>query len=92
MRFLLTLKQTSSGANHASTAISRQLESLSALAIATESMSTTEQRVANTAQDAAEAIQNTDGVALEGQKIVSENNRYYCTFIGANYDCGDCCQ
>ncbi|MBQ4851617.1 methyl-accepting chemotaxis protein [Pseudoalteromonas sp. MMG012] len=69
---LADAKQTSSGANHASTAISRQLESLSALAIATESMSTTEQRVANTAQDAAEAIQNTDGVALEGQKIVSE--------------------
>lgn len=66
-------KQTSSGANHASTAISRQLESLNALATATKSMSDTEQRVANTAQDAAEAIQNTDGAALEGQKIVSEN-------------------
>ncbi|TMP42200.1 chemotaxis protein [Pseudoalteromonas citrea] len=69
---LADAKQTSSGANHASTAISRQLESLSALALATENMSTTEQRVATTAQEAAEAIQSTDSAALDGQKIVTE--------------------
>ncbi len=65
-------KQTSSGANQSSNAISRQLQSLTSLTAATEHMSETEQRVANSAQEAAEAIQKTDSAAVEGQRIVSQ--------------------
>jgi methyl-accepting chemotaxis protein len=63
-------KQTSSGANQSSNAISRQLESLNSLATATEHMAETELRVANSAQEAADAIQKTDTAAMEGQKVV----------------------
>jgi methyl-accepting chemotaxis protein len=69
---LADAKQTSSGANHTSIEISRQLDSLSALALATDNMSSTEQKVATAAQEAADAIQQTDSAALDGQKIVTD--------------------
>lgn len=69
---LADAKQTSHQANQSRKEISRQVNALGALVEATASMSATEQRVANTAQEAASAIQNTDGAAQEGQRVVSD--------------------
>ncbi|KZN30949.1 methyl-accepting chemotaxis protein [Pseudoalteromonas luteoviolacea] len=70
---LADAKQTSAGANHATQAIQRQLESLNSLVDATANMSNTEQQVANTAQQAAEAIKTTDGLASDGEGIVVQS-------------------
>lgn len=69
---LADAKQTSHQANQSRKEISRQVNALGALVEATASMSATEQRVANTAEEAASAIQNTDAAAQEGQRVVSD--------------------
>ncbi|ESP93781.1 MULTISPECIES: methyl-accepting chemotaxis protein [Pseudoalteromonas] len=70
---LADAKQTSAGANHATQAIQRQLESLNSLVNSTANMSNTEQQVASTAQQAAEAIKTTDGLAQDGEGIVEQS-------------------
>ena len=71
-KILQDASQTSKGANLTNEAIHQQLAALESLATATNEMAATSVVISSTAQEAAQAVEQTDRSAQQGQTIVND--------------------
>ncbi|MBE0362701.1 methyl-accepting chemotaxis protein [Pseudoalteromonas ulvae UL12] len=71
-KILQDATQTSKGANLTNEAIHQQLAALESLATATNEMAATSVVISSTAQEAAQAVEQTDRSAQQGQTIVND--------------------